>query len=218
MQASVIVDQRERNQELLEALAANGIEIKMETLPIADYIISERVYIERKTISDFESSIMSGRLFDQIERLKKSCSAPMLLLEGDKSTFRLKSKIINGAMAALYVDYGVAVILSHNVKDTAEILASMARHEQAEGRRLPSLKGAARAYTHEQFQEYVIGNLPGVGPKLAKALLKHFGNVKRIANAGIEDLTKIEKIGKKKAQAIHKTFNSDYVAEEMAEA
>ena len=166
--------------------------------------------IERKTVADVESSMMSGRLFDQIERLKKSYSAPMLLLEGDKDSFRLKSSVINGALAALYIDYGIEVIVSHSPADAAEIISSIARHEQVGSKREPSLKGAARAYTHEQFQEYVIGNLPGIGPKLARALLRHFKNIRNISNASTEELTAVDKIGKKKAEAIHRTFNYEY--------
>ena len=213
MRATVIVDQRERNSELAAALEANGVEVRWETLPVGDYIISDRICIERKTVYDFESSMMSGRLFDQIDRLSDSYEVPMLLLEGDRDTFRLKSKVINGAMASLYVDYGVIIISSRSASESAEIIAGMARREQSDEKREPSLKGAARAHTHEQFQEYIIGNLPGVGPKLAKALLVKFKNARSRADASVDELMKIEKIGKKKAEAIHKTFNSEYNAE-----
>jgi len=214
MRATVIVDQRERNTELAAALQANEVEIRWETLPVGDYIISDRICIERKTVYDFESSMMSGRLFDQIDRLSDSFEVPMLLLEGDRDTFRLKSKVISGAMASLYVDYGVIIISSRSASESGEIIASIARHEQTDEKREPSLKGAARAHTHEQFQEYIIGNLPGVGPKLAKAMLSKFKNARSIADATVEDLMKIDKIGKKKAEAIHKTFNSEYNAED----
>jgi Fanconi anemia group M protein len=213
MHATVLVDQRERNSELIEALKAIGVEVEMKTLPVGDYVLSDRVCIERKTVQDFESSMMSGRLFDQIDRLKKSYPSPMLLLEGDRSTFRLKSRAINGAIATLYIDYGIVVISAHSASDAAEIIASMAAHEQSGEKREPSLKGSARAYTHEQFQEYVIGNLPGVGPKLAKALLSHFGSVRGVANASAEELMKVDKIGEKKAELILKTFNSRYRAD-----
>jgi ERCC4-type nuclease len=214
MRATVLMDHRERNSELAAALEANGVDIKWETLPVGDYIISDRICIERKTVYDFESSMMSGRLFDQIDRLSDSYEVPMLLLEGDRDTFRLKSKVINGAMASLYVDYGVIIISSRSATESGEIIAGIARHEQNDEKREPSLKGAARAHTHEQFQEYIIGNLPGVGPKLAKAMLTKFKNARKIADASVEELMEIEKIGKKKAEAIHNTFNSEYNAED----
>ncbi len=214
MQTTVIMDQRERNSDIAAALKANGVEVRCETLPVGDYIISDRICIERKTVYDFESSMMSGRLFDQLDRLSDSYEVPMLLIEGDRDTFRLKSKVINGAIASLYVDYGVIIISSRSATESGEIIAGIARHEQTDEKREPSLKGAARAHTHEQFQEYIIGNLPGVGPKLAKAMLTKFKNARRIADASVEELMEIEKIGKKKAEAIHKTFNSEYNSED----
>jgi ERCC4-type nuclease len=209
-EVKVIVDQRERNPEIADAFSALGIEADVRTIPVGDYIASERVGIERKTVSDFESSIINGRLFDQIERLKQNYEFPILILEGDRDNFRLKSNVINGTIVAIFIDYGVAVICSDSPTHTAELIASIAKREQNGKARTPSAKGGMRAYTHEQFQEYIIGNLPGVGEKLAKALLKHFKSVRNIANADTKELTKVEKIGKKKAEKIHDTLNNMY--------
>lgn len=210
MNFRVIVDQRERNSELLEMLQSLGIEVELKTILVGDYVVSDRVCIERKTIHDFESSIISGRLFDQITRLKETYEFPVLILEGDHDTFRLKSKVISGAIAALYIDYGVGVLFSHSPSNTAEVIASIIVHEQDKRVREPSLKGGFRAYTQQQFQEFVIGNLPGIGPKLSRALLGHFKSIKNIANASKEELMKVEKIGKKKAERIHRTLNEMY--------
>lgn len=210
IQPRVIIDNRERNAELISAIESAGIAIEFKNVHVGDYVISDRVCIERKTVSDFESSIINGRLFDQVKRLKENYIFPILLLEGDQEYFRLKSNVINGAIAALYIDYSIEVICTYNPGNTAEIIASIARHEQLHDGGVPSLKGGARAYTSEQFQEYVIGNLPGVGPKLAKALLKHFKSIKRIANAKEEELMEVDKIGKKKAEMIHATLNWSY--------
>ncbi len=206
----VIVDNRERNQELIGTMEANGIDMEFKTVHVGDYVISDRVCIERKTIYDFESSIINGRLFDQIKRLKENYEFPILILEGDSDYFRLKNNVINGAIASLYIDYGIDIIHTYDAGNTADIIASIARHEQEKSLREPTLKGGARAYTKGQFQEYVIGNLPGVGPKLAKALLSHFKSIKNIANADESELMKIEKIGKKKAAIIHDTLNGSY--------
>jgi Fanconi anemia group M protein len=206
----IIVDQRERNAELVSGLENLGCDISFKTAPVGDYIISDRVCIERKTVSDFEGSIMNGRLFDQLERLKETYELPIVLLEGDRETFRLKRNVINGTVVAVYIDYGIPVLFSEGPANTAEIIATIAKREQGGKRREPSLKGAARAYTDNQFQEYMVGNLPGVGPMLAKSLLKHFGSVRAIANADIKELVKVEKIGKVRAQMIHNTLNHSY--------
>ena len=94
------------------------------------------------------------------------------------------------------------------------MISAIAKREQNGEKRLPSMKGSAHAYTREQFQEFIVGNLPGIGPKLAKSLLKHFGSVKAISNAEVKELVKVEKIGKKKAELIHNTFNHAYTWDE----
>ncbi len=206
----LIVDQRERNAELLRALELLGMAIEVRTLPVGDYAVSDRICIERKTISDFESSLVSGRLFDQITRLKEAYEFPVLLVEGDNNSFRMDRAAINGAIAAVYVNYGVLVLLSRDENDTVQVIRSMAKREQLAEQVGPSPKGAVRARTDAQFQEYVIGNLPGIGIKLARALLQRFGTVKRIASAKPEQLAKVDKIGMKKAQRIHDIFSRQY--------
>lgn len=206
----VIMDGRERNAELIEGLHSNGIEIDQRTVHVGDYVVSDRVCIERKTVSDFESSLMNGRLFDQVKRLKDNYERPIIIIEGDRDDFRLGRKVIVGALVALYVDNGIEVMLSDGPEDTSDMIASIAKHEQQQNDREPTMKGGRRAYTTSHFQEYMIGNLPGIGPKLARSLLKHFKSIRSIANADVKELMKVEKIGKKKAGAIHKTLNAAY--------
>lgn len=206
----VVADQRERNLELLEGLEKNRIDVTVKTLHVGDFVISDRVCVERKTIFDFESSVISGRLFDQIKRMKEHYAFPILIIEGDADDFRMKSKVINGTIASLYIDYGIVAMVSRGPETTAELIASIAKHEQDGTTREPSLKGGMRAHSHEQYQEYVIGNLPGVGAKLARALLKRFGSIREIADAEVEELMKVEKIGRIKAQRIRETMNKRY--------
>lgn len=206
----VVVDNRERNDQLISAMESMGAVLEIKTIHVGDYVVSDRVCIERKTVSDFESSLINGRLFDQIKRLKENYQFPILLLEGDPELFRLKSTVINGAIAKLYIYYGINAICTYSPQNTAEMIVRIAKQEQDDGQREPSPKGGARAHTKAQFQEYVIGNLPGVGPKIAKALLEHFGSIKNIANAQEKELMGVGKVGKKKAAIIHETLNGVY--------
>lgn len=209
-QVRVIVDSRERNAELAEALKNDGVSVSTETLQVGDYAISDRVCIERKTVQDFESSLMNTRLFEQAGRLREHYDSPIVLIEGEGSQFRLDRNVITGAIAHLYIDLGVQVMLSDSARDTARIIAALARHEQGDGAREPSMKGSARAYSDRDYQEYVIGNLPGVGPKIARGLLEHFGSVSSVADAGIEELMLVDRVGRRKAERIFSIMNDAY--------
>lgn len=210
---AIVVDSRERNGELLAALGRNGLSVRVETLPVGDYLISDRVCIERKTVRDFESSLISTRLFDQAGRLKEHYPSPIVIIEGDRGDFTLSGNVITGAVAHLYIDIGVQVIASDGASDTARLIAALARHEQRGGMSEPSPKGGARAYSDSQYQEYVVGNLPGVGIKTARSLLGHFGSVKAIAEAGEKELMEVDNIGKKKAARIRGILSGGYASE-----
>jgi Fanconi anemia group M protein len=55
-----------------------------------------------------------------------------------------------------------------------------------------------------------MGNMPGIGPKLAESMLRHFKNVRNIVNANKEELMKVEKIGPKKAEGIREVLEEEF--------
>ncbi|MCL4388402.1 helix-hairpin-helix domain-containing protein [Candidatus Marsarchaeota archaeon] len=209
-EVKIIIDSRERNDSIVRRLEALGARIEVVTAPVGDYIISDRVGIERKTVGDLQSSIVSGRLFDQLVRLRQAYPVPFLLIEGDMSEFRLGENVAKGLVAAVCIDYNVNVVTSLSPIETSDLVFYMAKHEQNGNSRALSMKGSARSFTDQDFQEHVVANLPGVGPKLAKSLLLHFKSLKNLANADVASLMKVEKIGKKKAERIHEVLNGDY--------
>lgn len=210
----VIVDSRERSQELIDRLEELGCSLVIETLDTGDYLLSDRIAAERKTVLDFENSIVDGRLFDQLDRMKRAFESPVLIIEGSRRDFKLDKNVILGAIASVYTDFNIPVIRTAGPKGSADIIARIANREQNGKVRAPSPKGGLRAKSHEEFQENIIGNMPGVGTRLSKALLKRFGSVRGVANATVEELMEVEKIGKKKALQIHKTLNFSYNAAE----
>ncbi|MEM3827545.1 MAG: ERCC4 domain-containing protein [Candidatus Micrarchaeaceae archaeon] len=205
----IFADQRERNVEILSTLSSSAT-LEVRTLPVGDYVVSDRIAIERKTIRDFESSMKSGRLFDQVKRIHEYYERPIVIIEGDRSEFLLGNNVIMGAIIALYIDYNSAVMLSADAKETAKMIVSIAKHEQTTEKRSLSLKGSARAYTTRDFQLMVVGNLPGVGPKLSEALLSHFKSPRNIANASVDELMEVDKIGRKKAERIYAALNEKF--------
>ena len=128
----IIVDKRERNLEILEGLSGSGIRLEFAQLPVGDYILSERMCVERKTVRDFESSIISARVFDQLDRLNRDFRKPLLLLEGNDTEFTMQKNVILGAIISIYGDYNVQVIRSGDAGETVTTLARLAEREQEE--------------------------------------------------------------------------------------
>ena len=77
---TVIADNRETMNidKLLESYGARVITRKLE---VGDYILSDQVAVERKTMDDFLNSIKDGRLFGQLTELNRNFESPILILE-----------------------------------------------------------------------------------------------------------------------------------------
>ena len=206
----IIVDNRERNFELMEGLEDNEVSISFAQLPVGDYIISDRLCVERKTVRDFESSIMDSRLFEQADRLRQSFEKPLLILEGGQEEFTMPRNAVVGAMLRLYTEYGVQLIFSSGHEETSYMLSKLAEKEQIVEKREPRLLGNKKAYNTYQWQILMLSAMPGIGPKLASSLIRHFKTLRNVATASVEDLMEIEKVGKKKAQRVYEILNAEF--------
>ena len=64
--AKIIIDIHEKNSLINSELIDLGLETEFKPLKVADYLVGD-VAIERKTVSDFISSLVSKRLLNQLE-------------------------------------------------------------------------------------------------------------------------------------------------------
>jgi len=206
----IYVDPRERGMAKL--LEARGMEVTLRNLDVGDYVVSDRVAIERKTATDFVASIIDPErnLFRQIGDLSRSYDRPILILEGrDLYTRQVNPNSIRGALAAVAVDYGVPIIPTEDQDETASVIALLATREQKEGYE-PKLHGHKTARTLKEQQEYLISAIPSVGPRVARNLLKHFGSIERIMTARQEELQEVEMVGLKIAERIRELVGGEY--------
>lgn len=206
----IYVDPRERGMAKL--LEARGMEVTLRNLDVGDYVVSDRVAIERKTASDFVASIIDPErnLFRQIGDLSRSYDRPVLILEGrDLYTRQVNPSSIRGALAAVAVDYGVPIIPTEDQDETASVIALLATREQKEGHE-PKLHGHKTARTLKEQQEYLISAIPSVGPRVARNLLRHFGSIERIMTARQEELQEVEMVGPKIAERIRELVGGEY--------
>ena len=208
--AKIFVDSRER--EMAKLLESLGIEVTVKNLEVGDYVISDKVAIERKTAKDFVASIIDPQrnLFRQMADLTRTYDRPVLILEGrDLYTSQMNAGSIRGAMISVAVDYGVPIIPTEDRDETASVIAQLAHREMREGRE-PKVHGHKTARTLKEQQEYLISAISSVGPAVAKNLLKHFGSVEKIMTASSEQLQEVELVGPKIAQRIRELVGGEY--------
>lgn len=210
---TIHADYREKGSGTIKHLIELGVKIKLESLDVADFLLSEDVCVEIKTVPDFVNSIIDGRLLAQLKSMKQSFRKPIVLVEGIEDIYsvrRVHPNAIRGLLSTIVVDYSIPIITSRNPKETAEFLRIIAKREQIERNKDIYRHGEKKPLTQTELQEFIVSAFPGVGATLAKPLLKKFKTIKNIANASVRELKEVELIGDKKAKAIRDVFDAEY--------
>jgi Fanconi anemia group M protein len=211
-EVKIFVDKREANSRIAAILSKRCL-VEEKQLPVADYLLSKRVAVERKTSSDFLSSMIDGRLFRQIEELKSNFRSPLLIIEGN-GLFNDERKIhpnaIRGALASISIDYGVPILVTENNMETAEMLFAIAKREQLERNKSVAVRGRKAKRSANEMQEYLVSGLPKINRAKARALLKHFGTPERVFTATQEELVQVGGIGPLLAKKIRRLVQKKY--------
>jgi len=191
----VVADIHEKNSLVISELFSLGIQVKFEKLDVADFLINS-VAVERKTISDFLSSMISKRLSQQLENLGQY-EKRFLIIEGidEQNLYTEKEKVINsnavrGFLLDIILKYQIPIIFSKNYEDTARFLDILARKPDKTS---SSLRMKRKTLNKKEQMQFILEGFPGIGAETAKKLLSRFKTIKNIINS--EELEK--EIGKK---------------------
>lgn len=208
----VFADTREGNSKVIRHLSEMEIDVKVQAMAVGDYQVSDEVVIERKTAKDFVDSIVDKRLFKQARSLMEEFKRPLIILEGDDLyNGMINPNAIRGSIASIALDFGISIIPTRNVQDTAAMIKRIAIREQS-GEKTPiQIRTDKKPVNLWEQQLFIIESLPNIGPVNAKNLLEHFGTVANIINASESQLQEVEGIGKKTAANIRKVVDSKYL-------
>lgn len=210
----IFIDNRELNSNVARHLKDFDIEIREKQLDVGDYILSDRVCCERKTIRDFLQSIMNQRIFNQLENISNSYEKPVLILEGNPDLLfierNMHANTIRGVLASIAIDYGIPIIWTQNSRETAAQLSWIAKREQGQEKREIQIRSNKKNSSLSEQQEFLISGLPHISNTLSKRLLKKFKTPKKVFTAKPETLMKVDKIGEKKAERIRRILDSEY--------
>ena len=217
----IIADKREKNSQVVAELKAKGIEVKEQLLDVGDYIIGNTI-IERKTISDFISSMLNKRLLKQVLELKESdFENKLLILEGyeEEELYdrgNLNNNAIRGMLLSILLDHKIGIIFTKDWQDTTDFLELLLKRQKKKPREI-SLVAKPRFNNIFEQQEFIIESFPGIGKALAREILKKFKSIKAFVNANLSDLMSIKKLGEKKARKIKHLIEAEYKSKEEIE-
>lgn len=208
----VFADSREGNSKVIRHLSEMEMDVKVRSMAVGDYQVSDEVVIERKTAKDFVDSIIDKRLFKQARELSEEFKRPILILEGDDIyNGMIHPNAVRGTIAAIAIDFGISIIPTRNSEDTAAMIKRIAVREQT-GEKTPiQIRTDKKPVSLWEQQLFIVESLPNIGPVNAKNLLQHFGSVEKVLNASESELQEVDGIGEKTAKNIRKVVESEYL-------
>ena len=195
---AIIADNHEKNSLVISELSSLNIDVEMKHLPVADFLVNG-VAIERKTISDFLSSMINKRLARQLEEIKQYPKS-LLIIEGideqelynDCNHEGINANAIRGFLLSILLGFQVPIIFTKDYADTARFISVLAKKEK---KGHISLRAVKKALNKKEQLQYILEGFPGIGPATAKKLLKRFKTIRGIIDASENELKK--EIGKK---------------------
>jgi Fanconi anemia group M protein len=208
---TVICDNRETASAVVRALSLMGVNLELKQLVIADYILSERVGIERKSAQDFNDSVKDGRLFNELFELKNNFARPILILEGDPFlNSNIDENALFGAITSIILNLGITIYKTNSPFDSAMFIYQLAKKEQSGSKLDLKLRFDKKPIEISSLLEFIVAGIPGINALRAKNLLSELKSLQEIFNAEIGDLMKVENVGKKIAQEIYKLSRFKY--------
>ncbi|MEK6945687.1 MAG: ERCC4 domain-containing protein [Nanoarchaeota archaeon] len=192
----VTADYREKNSLVISELISLGADVEVKELKVADYIVNN-VAIERKTVSDFVSSMINKRLVKQLEELEQYASK-LLIIEGidEKDLYNDEAEGVNGNairgfLLSIVLRHKVPIIFSKNSEDTAKFIFLLAKKKETE----ISLNAKKKSFNKKEQMQFILEGFPGIGPKTAKKILNEYKTLHAVFSAPLEELQEL--IGKK---------------------
>ncbi len=191
-------DHRERRSGIPQRLGLLGLRLEARDLGGADYVLSPRLAVVRKSEAALVPWVTLGRFERAIDEVCEAYPAVALVLQ--RKPGAVPDRIREGVIARL-ARRGVATLTADDADEAAAWIARLARQEQrGSGVYAGSLGRKPR--DPDRIAEELLARLPGVSYVGARRLLEHFGSVRALAAASTEEIQAVHGFGPKRAAAV----------------
>jgi len=187
--------------------------------------------IERKSVADFEASILDGRYREQRSRLlsytTEKKAHPIYVIEGSMNRFgevRLQKSALMKHLTRLSLRYHITVFQTASKQETADLCQLLAEQWSSDATTFAQPKTMTyietRGNTREKnsddpkvFATSVIQCCRGISATGSQAILAAFGSLKGVWEATQEQLAAVQvgkqKLGQVKAQRLYSLLHAD---------
>uniref|UniRef100_A0A670XUY2 ERCC4 domain-containing protein n=1 Tax=Pseudonaja textilis TaxID=8673 RepID=A0A670XUY2_PSETE len=182
----ILVDNHEISSgpEVISTLkTVHGVKVEICSLGSCDYIVSNRLAVERKCQAELVNNIHQSKMVQRMQQLKNKFDRICIIVE--KERIRTGWYLVfhrtkhYDSMLSAFIQAGIKVLFSACQVETADLLKELALVEQRKNAaiRVPTEVEGPR---QDVFRFYL--SIPCVSYTLALALCHHFGSLKEMAN------------------------------------
>ena len=222
----LIIDSRETSNLVNEIeQKANSLSIvtTKQWLEVGDYVFGN-VCFEAKSTHDFLSSVISKRLWTQLDNMDRCYDTNVVIIYGTLSEAlkyteysnknmpirRRKQFLTNkfyGALGRIILDSDIKPVWVLDEYAAASIICSVAKMQSMDR---PTIKPHLfKRFTTDDVRINLLSTVKGVSEKKAKMLLKKYGSLMEIGDCDKRELCSLDGIGDTTASRILSIFNSE---------
>ncbi len=218
----LIIDSRE-NSELYEYIKSESHRLMIKTekqwLEIGDYVFSDMCF-EAKSSIDFLQSIISKRIWNQIDNMDRHYEHNFIIIHGSLAEAMEYKKYVGmnidnrllynkfmGGIGKILLDTDCRVLWFESPKKAAQVLTTLCKMRPIERKVIqPSL---LKRITTDDLRIDMLSTIKGVSNDKAKKLINEYGSLMEIGESNVNELCNIDGIGPTIAKRIIDTLNSE---------
>ncbi|XP_057639292.1 Fanconi anemia group M protein isoform X2 [Chionomys nivalis] len=207
--ACILVDSREITSglEVISSLrTVHGLQVEVCPLNGCDYIVSNRMAVERKSQAEMLNNSSKNKFIEQMQRLQGMFQRICVIVEkdrekaGDISRMFRRTKCYDSLLTAL-VGAGIRILFSSGQEETADLLKELSLVEQRKnvGIHVPAVLNPGKC---EALQFYL--SIPGISYITALNMCHRMSSVKKMANSSPEEISACAQVTHQKAEEIYR--------------
>uniref|UniRef100_A0A8C3W1I9 RNA helicase n=1 Tax=Catagonus wagneri TaxID=51154 RepID=A0A8C3W1I9_9CETA len=204
----ILVDSREitSGSEVVSSLRAiHGFQVEVCPLNGCDYIVSNRMVVERRSQSEMLNCINKNKLIDQIQYLQSMFERICVIVEkdrektGDTSRMLRRTKSYDSLLTTL-IGAGIRILFSSCQEETADLLKELSLVEQRKnvGIHVPTVVNSNK---YEALQFYL--SIPNISYITALNMCHQFSSVKKMTNSSPQEISLYAQVTHQKAEEIY---------------
>ena len=225
----LIIDSREKKGSKLVHLVedkAKRLNIQMEKkwLEIGDYVF-DNVCFEAKSVQDFIGSVMSKRLWTQLDNKDRHYHTNVVIIYGDLEEaiynivehsqsklppharkIMMRNKFL-GALGRITLDMDAKPFWVHSEEEASSIITAICKMQPI--KRDNIRPQVFKRVSTDDLRLDLLTSVKGVSYKKAKLLIDNFGSVMEIGEQTSFEIQKLEGFGKVLADRIINVLNSE---------